>query len=185
MTSEHRLVLAFGEFQFDPATTDLRRGSGVVPLAPKALALLGYLASRPGRLVSKRELLDAVWPDTFVGDGVLKVCMRELQSALDDDARAPRFIETAHRRGYRFIAAVRELGEPLAKTVPALASQPAAGTGTPATPRVERVDTDLGHDILAGAVLRRAADCLHLGCRGGGHGATESGSSRLAARRFA
>jgi DNA-binding winged helix-turn-helix (wHTH) protein len=111
--------LAFGDFEFDPATSDLRRGSGVVPLTPKALAVLGYLVSRPRRLVSKQELLDALWPDVFVGDGVLKVCVRELRRVLDDDARAPRFIETAHRRGYRFIAPVRELGDPPASTVAA------------------------------------------------------------------
>ena len=107
MTSEHRL--SFGRFQLDPATGDVHEPCGVVALKPKALAVLGYLASHPGRLVSKRELLDALWPDVFVGDGVLKVCVREIRRALGDDARAPRFIETAHRRGYRFIAPVRPL----------------------------------------------------------------------------
>ena len=66
--------------------------------------MLEYLASRPGRLIKKSELLDALWPDTFVADGALKVCIREIRRALGDDAQAPRFIETAHRRGYRFIA---------------------------------------------------------------------------------
>ena len=59
--------------------------------------------------MTKRELLDALWPDVFVADGALKVCIREIRRALDDDAPAPRFIETAHRRGYRFIAPVTEL----------------------------------------------------------------------------
>jgi pimeloyl-ACP methyl ester carboxylesterase/DNA-binding winged helix-turn-helix (wHTH) protein len=114
MTSEHRL--AFGPFQFDPATSDLRGTSGLVPLTPKALALLGYLATHPGRLVSKRELLDALWPDVFVTDGVLKGCVREIRHALGDDAHAPSFVETAHRRGYRFIAPVREV--PVARATP-------------------------------------------------------------------
>jgi pimeloyl-ACP methyl ester carboxylesterase len=77
-----------------------------VPLPPKVYALLHYLASHPGRLVDKRELLEALWPDVFVGDAVLKTAVRDLRKALGDDPRAPRFIETRHRRGYRFIAPV-------------------------------------------------------------------------------
>src|SRR5262245_25752548 len=99
--------ITFGDFQFDPATADLHGPSGLVQLTPKALELLGYLTSHAGRLVTKRELLDALWPDVFVTDGVLKVCVREIRRALGDDARTPRFIETAHRRGYRFIARVQ------------------------------------------------------------------------------
>jgi pimeloyl-ACP methyl ester carboxylesterase len=106
MTSEQRL--SFGDFQFDPATGDLHGSSGLVQLTPKALELLGYLTSRAGRLVTKRELLDALWPDVFVTDGVLKVCVREIRRALGDDAHTPKFIETAHRRGYRFIAPIQE-----------------------------------------------------------------------------
>ena len=49
-----------------------------------------------------------MWPGVFVGDGALKVCIREIRRALGDDAQAPRFIETAHRRGYRFIAPVTQ-----------------------------------------------------------------------------
>jgi DNA-binding winged helix-turn-helix (wHTH) protein len=67
---------------------------------------LEYLAARPGRLASTRELLDALWPHAWVTDGVLEVCVREIRRALDDDARSPRYIETAHRRGHRFIAPV-------------------------------------------------------------------------------
>jgi pimeloyl-ACP methyl ester carboxylesterase/DNA-binding winged helix-turn-helix (wHTH) protein len=75
-----------------------------VPLTPKAFALLTHLAHHAGRLVSKQDLLDAVWPGVFVGDGVLKSTIREVRKALGDDPHAPRFIETAHRRGYRFVA---------------------------------------------------------------------------------
>lgn len=68
--------------------------------------LLSYLVRHPGVLVTKEELTDAIWPGTFVGDGVLKVIVRQLRKALDDDPKQPRFIETAHRRGYRFISAI-------------------------------------------------------------------------------
>ena len=98
--------LLFDRFQLDPASGDVYAESGPVPLTPKARALLEYLAERPGTLISKRELLDAIWPGVYVGDAALKVCIREIRRALGDDAREPRIIETAHRRGYRFIAPV-------------------------------------------------------------------------------
>ena len=98
--------LSFGEFTLDPASGHLYRADAVVPLAPKAFAVLEYLAANAGRLVGKQELLDAVWPGVFVGDAVLKVAIREIRRALGDDSHAPRFIETAHRRGYRFMAPV-------------------------------------------------------------------------------
>src|ERR1044071_5615007 len=102
-------VLKFDQFQLDRAGGTLLGHVGPVPLTPKALALLEYLAARPGRLVTKQELLDAIWPGVYVADGALKVCIREIRRALGDDARTPRIIETAHRRGYRFIAAVTEV----------------------------------------------------------------------------
>ena len=131
MTSEHRL--AFGHFQFDPATGNLHGASGLIPMQPKALALLGYFASHAGRLVSKRELLDALWPDVFVADAVLKACVCEIQRALGDDAHTPRFVETAHRRGYRFIAPVREIR--VAGAVPAVELD------TPTPPAASEVST--------------------------------------------
>jgi DNA-binding winged helix-turn-helix (wHTH) protein len=100
-----------------------------IPLTPKASALLEYLAANPGRLLSKRELLDALWPRAYVTDGVLKVCIRELRRALGDDARTPRVIETAHRRGYRFIARVEVVATRDIRPQPA-----AAWTGCAAHP---------------------------------------------------
>src|SRR6185503_5292833 len=72
----------------------------------KAFALLNYLLNRSGQLVTKEELLNAVWPETFVGDAVLKVTVQQLRDALDDDPKSPKFIETSHRRGYRFIGEI-------------------------------------------------------------------------------
>jgi pimeloyl-ACP methyl ester carboxylesterase/DNA-binding winged helix-turn-helix (wHTH) protein len=100
------VVLTFKHFRIDSARGQLYGASGPIPLTPKALSLLEYLAARPGRLVKKDELLEAIWPGVFVADGALKVCIREIRRALGDDAHAPRFIETAHRRGYRFVADV-------------------------------------------------------------------------------
>ena len=72
-------------------------------LRPKTFALLRYLVAHPGQLLPKAALLEALWPETMVSEVVLSGCLRELRQALGDDARAPRFIETVHRRGYRFI----------------------------------------------------------------------------------
>jgi pimeloyl-ACP methyl ester carboxylesterase/DNA-binding winged helix-turn-helix (wHTH) protein len=97
---------SFDRFQLDLSTGRLSGQSGPIPLAPKALAVLEYLAARPGQLISKNELLAAIWPGVFLSGGALKVCVSDLRRALGDDARKPRIIETAHRRGYRFIAEV-------------------------------------------------------------------------------
>ena len=97
-------TLRFGEFQLDTVRGQLLRGPDVVPLPPKAFSLLHYLAGNPGRLIPKRELLAKVWPGVYVTDDVLKTTMKDVRRALQDDAHHPRFVETAHRRGYRFIA---------------------------------------------------------------------------------
>ena len=83
-----------------------------IALKPKAFAVLRYLVEHPGRLVSKNELLDAVWADVAVSEGVLKFCIREVRKALGDKPQAPQFIETLHRRGYRFIAAISTTAPP-------------------------------------------------------------------------
>ncbi|HEV8718767.1 MAG TPA: AAA family ATPase, partial [Candidatus Binatia bacterium] len=126
----------FGPFRVDLVNECLWRGKQAVALKPKAFAVLRYLVEHPGRLVSKDELLDAVWPDTVVSDGVLKFCMREIRAALGDDPHAPRFIETLYKRGYRFIAPATtappvssfKSQAPSSKTEPALSTQPSAPT---------------------------------------------------------
>jgi pimeloyl-ACP methyl ester carboxylesterase/DNA-binding winged helix-turn-helix (wHTH) protein len=125
--------LIFGEYRLDGVSGQLYRGEHAVPLAPKAFALLEYMAGHPGRLIPKQELLDHIWPGVYVGDSVLKTTVRDLRRALEDDSHAPRYIETAHRRGYRFIA-------PISYAVPAgagsahRASGAAAGGATIAAP---------------------------------------------------
>ncbi|MEO7117155.1 MAG: AAA family ATPase [Caldimonas sp.] len=84
----------------------LRAGDEVVALPPKALGVLWLLLSRAGEVVSKQELLKVVWLGAVVTEGVIAACLRDLRRALHDDAGQPRFIATAHRIGYRFIAAV-------------------------------------------------------------------------------
>ncbi|MEW6211620.1 MAG: AAA family ATPase, partial [Acidobacteriota bacterium] len=105
----------FPPFRLDPMIERLWREEQEVPLRPKAFRVLHYLLERAGRLVTKDELLNAVWSDAAVTDAVLKVCIGEIREALGDDSSAPRFIETAHRRGYRFISPVEEEKDPRAE----------------------------------------------------------------------
>jgi DNA-binding winged helix-turn-helix (wHTH) protein len=127
--------ISFGPFRFDLADECLWRGAQPIPLRPKAFAVLKVLVEHPGRLVTTQQVLDTVWPGTFVGDAVLKDNIRQLRDALEDDAKSPRYIETAHRRGYRFIAKLSELPqnnfqkpEPIAKLSLKFAPLRASGT---------------------------------------------------------
>ena len=95
--------ISFNEFTLDRADESLWKGSTKIPLRPKAFALLRCLIERPGCLVTKEELLSRLWPDCNVGEGALKHCISEIRNALCDPAETPCLIETAHRRGYRFI----------------------------------------------------------------------------------
>jgi adenylate cyclase len=100
---EHRL-LSFEPFRLDVRNAQLWQGPEVIRLTSKALAVLCYLAERSGQLVTKDELFAAVWPGVVVSDSALVACIGELRRALGDARRTPRFIETVHGRGYRFIA---------------------------------------------------------------------------------
>src|SRR5262245_6088100 len=78
-------------------------GTEALQLRPKTFAVLRYLLDHHQQLVTKDQLLNALWPDTWVTDSALKSCVRELRGVLKDKPKAPRFIETVHRRGYRFV----------------------------------------------------------------------------------
>lgn len=96
--------LIFRSFRFDPTSERLWRGTHEVTLRPKTFAVLRYLLEHAGQLITKADLLDAVWPGIAVSDVVPTVCVQELRKTLGDPAGTPRFIETVPKRGYRFIA---------------------------------------------------------------------------------
>jgi DNA-binding winged helix-turn-helix (wHTH) protein len=96
--------LRFDCFELDEADARLARAGEPVALAPKPFAVLCALTRKPDKLVTKNELLDAVWGHRFVTESVLKSAISEVRAALGDDAKRPRYIETVSRRGYRFIA---------------------------------------------------------------------------------
>jgi DNA-binding winged helix-turn-helix (wHTH) protein/predicted ATPase len=113
---EDRVIL--DNFCLDRTNECLLRGAQIIKLRPKAFAVLNQLVGRTGQLVTKEELLNTVWPETFVGDAVLKVTIRQLRDAFGDDPKAPQFIETAHRRGYRFIGHLADCGGQKLRTQP-------------------------------------------------------------------
>jgi TolB-like protein/DNA-binding winged helix-turn-helix (wHTH) protein/Flp pilus assembly protein TadD len=98
-------LLRFGPFRVD-AFQRLWRGDQLVDLAARPLAVLCYLAERPGQMVTKQELLRELWAGTYVTRAVLKVAVRSLREALGEDARAPQYIETVGWEGYRFLGKV-------------------------------------------------------------------------------
>src|SRR5215510_10391199 len=104
--------ISFPPFQLDLAAGRLSCGSKTVDMPPKAFGVLRYLAERPGHLVSKEELLKGIWPDVHVSTDVLKVTIAEIRRILADPSKEPRIIETAHRRGYRFIAQTEKAAAP-------------------------------------------------------------------------
>src|SRR5262249_31909735 len=112
----------FADYQLDLPNACLWRGAQAVHLSPKAFAVLHALVRHAGQLLTKDALLQAAWPDTAVSEAALTICIGELRKALGDAVQAPHFIQTVHRRGYRFVAPV---------TVPA---PPAAAPALPVSP---------------------------------------------------
>jgi eukaryotic-like serine/threonine-protein kinase len=98
----------FGEFAVDLEQRVLMRGSNRVPLTPKVFDTLLILVEQHGRIVSKDELMNRLWPDAFVEESNLIFNVQHLRKALADNARQPVYVETVARRGYRFIADVEE-----------------------------------------------------------------------------
>lgn len=146
--------LRFDVFELDEANAWLLRDGRPVALAPTPFALLCALARQPGVLLSKDALLDSVWGHQFVSESVLKTAVSDLRSALGDDPRAPRIVETVSRRGYRFIA------PPAAPTPPPTAPVERSSAAGPA-PRVPSAPSFVGRaDVVArlDAAWQRAAD---------------------------
>ncbi len=112
----------------DLESEQLRRDGVIQPLRPKTFALLRYLATHPGRVVTKEEILEAVWPDSVVTESQIKDRVLEIRKALGDDPKQPRYIETVPRRGYR-------LKTPFPRATPRQELEARAwGLGSPAPP---------------------------------------------------
>ncbi len=124
-----------GEWRIAPDLNQIARGAEIVRLEPKAMAVLLRLAGRPGEVVSRDELLAAVWPNVIVGDNALTQVVIKLRKALGDTVHEPRYIQAISKKGYRLIATVEyELQTP----GQAAAEMPAQRL----PPRPARVDAD-------------------------------------------
>lgn len=144
MPRPHDDLLEFPPFRLDRRRQQLRHGDEAVALRPKTWAVLCRLVAGRGALVGKAELLDAVWGDVAVSEDTLTQSIRELRQALGDDARRPRYIETVHGRGFRFVAALQ----------PATDSAPA---DPPAPPALVGRDSEAADLAAALAAARRGA----------------------------
>jgi DNA-binding winged helix-turn-helix (wHTH) protein/Tol biopolymer transport system component len=100
--------ISFGPFEFDRQSRLLWREGTEIALPPRVLGVLELLVDRAGQVVARQDLLDGVWKDAFVTDTSLAEAVSFLRQALGDDPQAPRYIQTVHRRGYRFLAPVEE-----------------------------------------------------------------------------
>jgi len=122
--------LQFGDFRLDVAERRLLRDGRPVPLAPKAFDVLAALAARPGRLMTKDELLKEVWPDSFVEESNLAYHVFALRRALGETANGESYVETVPKRGYRFIASVTAVSgtnDEVVLTAASLAADASAG----------------------------------------------------------
>jgi TolB-like protein/DNA-binding winged helix-turn-helix (wHTH) protein len=126
--TDPQVAYEFGQFTLVPTEKRLLCDGKVVPLAPKVFDTLVLLVKNQGRLLEKDALLEALWPHRVVEEVALAHNVSQLRKALGDPAEDPKFIETVPKRGYRFIAAVRQRGEPRA-------APPASGGETPSAVR--------------------------------------------------
>src|SRR5580658_2538961 len=131
----------FGQFALDPGRRTLSRANSPISLTPKAFDVLLFLAQNPNRLVTKEELLHAVWGDTFVEEGNLTQYISHMRKALGDSSEDTRLIVTIARKGYQFTADV-SVGE---------ADDSAIQTGVP-------VSTAQSSQADSQAVLKSPAD---------------------------
>jgi DNA-binding winged helix-turn-helix (wHTH) protein len=131
----------FDSFRLDTSNECLWNRGVQIALPPKPFAILRYLVENPGRLITHDELLDALWPETYVQPQVLRTYMLELRKVLGDDAGSPRFIQTVPKRGYSFVAAVVE-GAEARSTVSLRTSIPNA-IPAPASPAIVDRDAEM------------------------------------------
>ena len=117
MTEQKGLIFRFGEFEVREREFCLFRGGEMIPVEPKAFRVLLHLLRNPHRLVTKDELLDAVWQETSVSENSLTRAVAMLRRLLGDDTREPRYIATVPTAGYRFVADVTSPEETLTTPV--------------------------------------------------------------------
>ena len=139
MSEQIGRIYEFGDFRLDTEAKTLLRVDQPVPLTPKVFETLQFFLEHAGRLLEKDELMQGIWQDRFVEESNLTFNIKMLRKALQDDAQRPRFIETVPRRGYRFIAEVKQ-------STPGSTAQSATSPAQP--PKTRNI-----YWAIAGAVL--------------------------------
>jgi DNA-binding winged helix-turn-helix (wHTH) protein/TolB-like protein len=129
------MAVRFGQFEFDPDRGTLSREGVPVKLPPQPARVLAMLAARPGEIVRRDELRVAIWgTEHFVDfERGLNFCIAQIRSALGDSAESPRYVETVPKRGYRFIAPIRD--QAAASGERAAPAPAVAGSAPPPAPR--------------------------------------------------
>ena len=115
------MVLAFGQYRFDIERRELRRGPELIQLEPKAFDLLAFLVQHRDHVVSKDDLLQAVWHGRIVSESALTTRINAARRALGDDGATQRLIRTFTRKGIRFVGEVIEIPDQVG---PAVADKP-------------------------------------------------------------
>jgi TolB-like protein/DNA-binding winged helix-turn-helix (wHTH) protein/Tfp pilus assembly protein PilF len=154
-----------GDWLVEPAVGSLTRDGRSVKLEPKVMDLLVYLARRPGRVVSREELEQAIWAGTVVGYDALTSAIIKLRKAFDDDSRHPRLIETVPKRGYRLIAPVTEADaavspEPAAEAESVHSPEPLTEAATVSPPETKSLSAGRNRRRLIMAALAAAVVVL-------------------------
>jgi DNA-binding winged helix-turn-helix (wHTH) protein/Tol biopolymer transport system component len=161
-TAGRRAVL-FGPFRFDLSDKTLTRDGEEIRLPPRALLILAYLLERPNRVVGKQDLIDAVWKDAFVGESSLTEAMGVLRQALGDSASDPGYIQTVHRRGYRFVAPLRVEAQAASTLAPAVSNETQMANTAPSRAQPKAVPW---FAVPASAILVALAALVALGGAG-------------------
>lgn len=134
MTARNSSIFLFDDIRVEPTTFRVFKADQVISLEPKTLRLLLFLIENHGRLIEKDEILDAVWSGTHVTENALTREIGKLRKSLGDDPKAPKYIETVHTRGYRFIAELAETN----------------GSPTTVSPTVEIVEAETRSESFSG-----------------------------------
>ncbi len=156
------MIHCFGECELDDERFELRRGGRPVKLEPKVFDVLLYLLRHPDHVVTKAELLDAVWPGVSVSESVLPKCITALRRAVGDSRARPTVIGTVHGRGYRFIAAVRARAQAVTERAAGAPTGAAAPAPDPSFVGRAELLTRL-HAALDDAVAGRGRTVVLLG----------------------
>ncbi len=148
------MIYHFGAYTFDPDGGTLRCESELINAEPQVLRVLEYLLTHRGRVVSRDELFEQCWPESYVTDSSLTSCLNRVRRAIGQTRSGPTFIQTRHRLGYQFVGEVREEAAPLtAETSAPVSTQPPELVPERADPPILAVPTETGAPEPTSAVI--------------------------------